>query len=166
MKHFIFAFVIFLSACACTIIGSNAQKGSNELVGSWRNGRISLLQNKDRTTGSTTPGNGSTFFYRFYPNGRYEFTGYMESTMYNCTTSLFNTVTGTYKISGSELTLVQKTNKWERKNSCSQSSNMTRQGELKTDSFEWHIKQDENGESMCLTYPDGTESCFQKRDDE
>lgn len=166
MKHFIAAFIVFLSACACTVIGGKVSDGSSKLVGAWRNGRVSMLQNKDKTTGSTLTANGSTFFYKFYANGKYEFTGYMESTMYNCTTTIFNTVTGTYKVNGNEITLIQKTNNWEKKNNCSPNSNMTSQSELKTDRFEWHIKHDEKGESLCLTYPDGTESCFQKRDDE
>ena len=32
--------------------------------------------------------------YRFLPGGRFEYNGYLETTMYNCTTTLFNPVTG------------------------------------------------------------------------
>ena len=72
--------------------------GQNELVGTWKNGSVGMIQYQNRTTGATKPGRGSIFNYKFNANGTYEFIGYMETTMYNCTTTLFNQINGRYKV--------------------------------------------------------------------
>lgn len=158
---------LLLTACVGGVISGTAQTATGripaELVGTWRTGRISLLNYRDRVTGSTTPANGSTFSYRFYPDGRFEFTGLLQSTMYNCTTTLFNHKTGIARVSGSELVLVPKTNNWKNTYSCTPSKNLEKPGKMDEEVQTWRIKQDENGISLCLASAGGQESCFQKQ---
>lgn len=86
---------------------------ASALLGAWRDTEISMLQYQNRVTGATTPGNGTSMAYKFYPDGRYDYTGYVQTTMYNCTTTAWNTVTGTYRIEGPRLVLTLKTNDWQ-----------------------------------------------------
>lgn len=162
-------YVLFSLSLLLVVASSGASAHSvpvpDELVGSWRTGRVSLLNYRNNTTGSTTPANGSTFSYRFYPDGRYEFTGFMQSTMYNCTTRLFNQVRGVFEVDGSQITLIQKSSKWQNENSCSPNSRTEKHGELKRDTFSWRIKTEAGKENFCITYPNGEENCFQREKD-
>ena len=160
MKRLLFIAFIFTFSIACY-----PQVSSDTLLGSWRNGSVSMLQNRDMQTGATSAANGKTFSYEFEAKGRYKFTGYMQSTMYGCATSLYNEVTGTYKISGSEVTLTQKNNLWRKQNSCSPQSDSTKPGELKTETHEFTVGEDKNGkQTLCLAQTNGENWCFQKRD--
>ncbi|MGH9903271.1 MAG: hypothetical protein ACRD68_15805 [Pyrinomonadaceae bacterium] len=168
MKKILCLSLSFLfTACVGNVIGGSAQSGRvpAEMVGSWRTGRVSMLQYRDRVTGSTTPGNGSTFSYRFYPDGRFEFVGYMQSTMYNCTTSLFNHKTGSVRFEGTEFTLVPRTNNWKKENSCAPRSNSEKAGEMKNDTYSWRVKTEDGVESLCLTQAGGEERCFRKEEE-
>ncbi len=78
---------------------------SSELTGYWKTGSVGSISYQNRVTGSTKPGRGSLFTYKFLPNGNYEFIGYMEVTMYNCTTTLFNQINGRYSVEGSTINL-------------------------------------------------------------
>ena len=93
------------------------------IKGSWTNGSVGAISYQNRVTGATKPGRGSIFTYKFLPNGNYEFVGYMEITMYNCTTTLFNQITGRYRVNGSSVELEPSRDFWKNTNSCAPSSN-------------------------------------------
>jgi len=150
-------FVVLIATQAFTAFGQR-----KELLGSWKNGSVGMIQYQNRTTGATKPGRGSIFTYKFLPNGTYEFVGYMETTMYNCTTTLFNEINGKYRVEGSTISLNPSRDFWKSGNSCAASGNkqQTRVPTKKTVEFE--IRDDEYGnQQLCLN--DGTgETCYQK----
>ncbi len=113
------AFLIFVFLVLLT----TAYGQSSDIVGEWKNGSVGMIQYQNRTTGSTKPGRGSIFTYRFLANGTYEFVGYMETTMYTCTTTLFNQITGKYRTDGSTLLLDPSRDFWKNTKSCAASSN-------------------------------------------
>ncbi|HYE74335.1 MAG TPA: hypothetical protein VEF04_13435, partial [Blastocatellia bacterium] len=120
------------------------------LIGSWRTARISMLQYQDRITGSTTPGNGTTFNYKFSPDGRFEFSGYLQTTAYNCTTTVFNPMSGTYKVDGSRVILRPEKNTWQMRNNCAPSKNMDRPGKMDVLVYDWRLKREDGYTSLCL----------------
>lgn len=137
-----------------------------ELTGKWYDGSVSLLQYKNSVTGSTTPGRGSSFTYKFFADGRFEFVGLMQTTMYNCTTTLYNEKSGAVEIDGSTITLVPERNFWRNTNSCAPSSNKEKNHTLERETYEWQIKQDEQGRNhVCLTNAAG-ERCFRQDGEE
>lgn len=135
---------------------------SNSVVGEWKNGSVGSVQYKDRVSGSTTPGRGSVFTYRFLPNGNYEFTGYMQSTMYNCTTTLFNQITGRYSVVGSEIQLSPARDLWKSTNSCAASGNRQQTKVPVKKSLEFEIRTDEYGAELLCLSENGSETCFRK----
>lgn len=138
--------------------------GGGSLVGTWTNGTTSMLGEKNMTTGAVTSRNGSTFKYVFHANGSFEFVGYMESTMYGCTTSLFNDKRGRYQLSGNQLTLVPSKNFWRNQYSCSPASNKERDYTLERETYTFRTKQDEYGKTLvCLANAKG-ESCYRRED--
>jgi len=77
--------------------------GGESLLGSWRASELGMISYQNSITGASRPGRGTTMQYRFLPGGRYEYNGYLETTMYNCTTTVFNPVAGTYRVEGDKI---------------------------------------------------------------
>src|SRR3954454_6440824 len=102
----------------------------SELVGKWHNGHVSMLQYQDRITGSTTPANGSTFSYKFNSDGTFQFVGLMNSTMYNCTTTLFSDKEGVAQVEGNELKLIPSKDDWKSQFSCYPNKNTEKEGKM------------------------------------
>jgi len=138
--------------------------GGGSIVGTWTNGSTSMLGERNTTTGVVTSRNGSTYKYVFNANGSFEYVGYLESTMYGCTTSLFNDKRGKFQISGNQLTLVPNKNYWKNTFSCSPASNKEKNHTLEAETYTFRTKQDEYGKTLiCLTNDKG-ESCFRRED--
>ena len=149
------------------LIGANqafAQRMPGELVGKWQNGGVSMLQERSTVTGQTTPSNGSIFTYKFYADGRFEFIGYMKSTMYGCTTDLFNDKRGKVEIDGDQITLVPTKNYWKNTYSCSPASNKERNYILEKETYTWRTKEDDYGKTLvCLANTKG-ETCYRREE--
>ncbi|MBA3442967.1 MAG: hypothetical protein H0T92_24240 [Pyrinomonadaceae bacterium] len=148
------------------VVSSSVSKSESprEFVGTWTNGGMSMLLERNTVTGSTTPRNGSTFKYVFTHDKRFESIGMIQSTMYGCTTTLFNDKRGRVEINGSQLMLVPSKNFWRQQNSCAPNSTKERDYTLERETFEWRTKTDEYGEKyICLTNAKG-ERCYRLED--
>jgi len=141
---------------------AQTQAGAAELFGSWRTSQISMLVYQNQVTGSTTPGSGTSMQYRFHPDGRFEYNGYLQSTVYNCTTTLFNPMTGSYRVEGSRLTLTPRANVWRMTNNCAPSSNKESAGKMESVVYQLSFKQDGGRHFLCLTGADGKGACYQR----
>ncbi len=143
-------------------IQSFSQNIPSELVGEWNNGSVSMMQDKNRITGQTTASNGSVFKYKFYADGRFEFIGYMKSTMYGCTTDLFNDKRGEVEIDGDQITLTPSKNYWKNTYSCAPNSNKEKNHVLEPETYTWRTKTDEYGKGyICLANAKG-ETCYRR----
>lgn len=138
--------------------GPGGDPGS--LVGAWRSSEIGMISYQNTITGSSRPGRGTTMQYKFLPGGRFEYNGYLETTMYNCTTTLFNPVAGTYRVEGNRLTIVPKTSKWQQTNNCASSMNKTQPGKLDPETYIFRFSDEQGGRRLCLTSAKGNEVCY------
>lgn len=135
---------------------------SSDLTGYWKTGSVGSIQYENRVTGATKPGRGSLFTYKFLPNGNYEFIGYMETTMYNCTTTLFNEIKGRYSVDGSTVTLDPSRDFWKNTNSCAASGNKQQKTPTQK-SLEFQTKEDEYGNQLlCLSEGGREETCYRR----
>jgi hypothetical protein len=150
-------FIVIVAVQAYSAFGQ-----TSDILGSWKNGSVGMIQYQNRTTGATKPGRGSIFTYKFNPNGTYEYIGYMEFTMYNCTTTYFNSIAGRYTVSGSNINLSPSKDFWKHTNSCAASSNKEQNRVPKKLSLSYERKQDEYAkEQLCITAKEG-ETCYRK----
>lgn len=159
-------YISFLFLFAFLFVGQSFAQSRvpAELVGEWNNGRISMMSDVNTVTGSRTPSNGSTFKYKFSADGRFEFVGLLQSTMYGCTTSLFNEKVGKVEVEGNQITFIPSKNFWRNTYSCSPQSNKERDYVLDRETYEWRTKTDEYGKDfICLVNAKG-ESCFRKEE--
>src|SRR5688500_7417459 len=128
----------------------------SELVGVWTNGKVSMMQDKNLTTGQTTASNGSTFKYVFTAAGQFEFIGYLQSTLYGCTTDLFNDKRGRVEVDGDRITFIPTKNYWKNTYSCAPKSNKERNYTLEKETYMWRTKEDEYGKTLiCLANAKG-----------
>jgi len=133
------------------------------LVGTWTNGTTSMNY-EQYTNGTTAFRNGTTYKYVFYADGRFEFIGLAASTMYGCTTTLFNDKRGKYQISGTHITLIPSKKFWRNQYSCAPASNKERDYTLERETYDFRTKTDEYGKTLvCLANAKG-ESCYRRED--
>ena len=152
------ALIIFAIVAMTVMI--NAQDVS--VVGTWRTGGMSTTDDVNTVTGARTASNGNTQKYEFRADGRFAFVVYLQSTMYGCTTALFNDKQGRYSIEGSQLRLIPSKNFWRNTYSCSAASNKERNYVLDQEVYEVSFKTDEYGKLfICLANQKG-ESCYRK----
>lgn len=135
-----------------------------ELTGYWKNGSVGTISYQNRVTGSTKPGRGSIFTYKFLPDGNYEFIGYIEVTMYSCTTTLFNQINGRYSVDGSTVNLNPSRDFWKNTNSCAASGNKQQTKTPTRKSLEFHTKRDEYGKQLICFNDAGSETCYRKEE--
>jgi hypothetical protein len=134
--------------------------GGASLVGAWRSSEIGMIGYQNSVTGATRTGRGTTMQYRFLPGGRYEYNGYLETTVYNCTTTLFNPAAGTHRVEGDRLTLTPKTSKWQQRNNCASSMNKELPGKLDPETYTFRFSNEAGGRRLCLTGAKGGEVCY------
>jgi hypothetical protein len=147
---------------ATTDIKSGRGAEANEILGKWYTGNVSMMNEKNLYTGQITSSNGSLQSYKFLPGGRFEVIGYMKSTMYGCTTDLFNDKRGSYEVSGNQITLKPTKNYWKNTYSCSPSSNKERDYVLDIETFTFRVETNKYGkEQICLTNAMG-DSCLER----
>ena len=147
---------ILIAILAAAAFSASAQ----ELVGTWQTGGMSMIGDRNTVTGSVTPSNGNTQKYVFGSDGRFAFTGYLQSTQYGCTTALFNDKQGKYTLEGSTLTLTPSKNFWRQTFTCSPASNKERNYTLERETYDISTKTDEYGKLfICLANEKG-ETCY------
>lgn len=135
-------------------------RGGASVVGAWRSSEIGMISYQNTITGASRPGRGTTMQYKFLPGGRFEYNGYLETTMYNCTTTLFNPVAGTYSVEGDRLTIRPQTSKWQQTNSCASSMNKVQPGKLDPETYTFRFTSEQGARRLCLTSSRGNEVCY------
>lgn len=158
INAFLFAGAVIIGAGTVSVFAQQA-----DVTGYWKNGSVGAIQYQNRTTGATKPGRGSLFSYKFLPNGTYEFVGYMETTMYNCTSTLFNEIKGKYRVEGSTIHLTPSRDLWKSTNSCAASGNKQRTQTPKKKTITFELRRDEYGNSL-ICIEDGGETCYRKEE--
>ena len=152
--------LIFFSIVVVEAYSTFAQDA--DITGSWKTGSVGSIQYQNQVTGATKPGRGSVFWYKFFPNGNYEYVGYMEVSMYNCTTTLFNQINGKYSVDGSTISLHPARDYWKNTNSCAASGNKEQTKAPTKKTLEFQPKTDEYGNEMLCLADGGAETCYRR----
>ena len=142
----LFAGFILTLAFVC----SAAAQGSSALVGKWFEGSASILAEQNQITGAITSRYGSTIGYTFESDGTFRYAGLIKSTMYNCTTTLWNDRRGSYSVSGDVITFRHTKDYWLNTNSCSKSSTKETNKPLVTTKFNFEIGEREGRTWLCM----------------
>jgi uncharacterized protein (DUF2141 family) len=106
---------------------------SNTLVGNWYQGSSSGVDYYNPSTGSWAPPSGSGFRFTFNADGTYESSGLLQSSLYNCTMTIFSYETGTYNLQNDILVLTQTLSKMKSQDTCNSDFNYEKDVPLETD---------------------------------
>jgi hypothetical protein len=140
-----------------------------ELPGKWFEGSSSILQEKNTFTGAVASRYGSSIGYTFEPDGTFRFAGLMKSTMYGCTTTLWNDRRGSYSVEGDVITMRMTKDYWFNNNSCSASSTKEQNKPLVTKTYNYEIGVREGRTWLCMRETGKTSkediTCFPRTDD-
>lgn len=134
---------LFLLLTLVFAAGTTLAQNKSEIVGSWSESSVGATNYQNQTTGALKNGRGSSFTYKFKADGTFEYTGYMEVTTYNCTTTLFNHKTGKYVVDGAQVTLKPVKDHWKNTNSCAASGNSEKDKTPVEETYKWQVGTDD-----------------------
>ena len=115
------------------------------LHGSWRQGSASSVHYYNPSNGTWAPPSGSGFRYTFSPDGRYTYSGLMQTSVYSCTTTLFSYKEGTVAIEGQVMMLTPSTNRFRSQDTCNASWNYEKDVPLEPSYYLWRTAPDPYG---------------------
>ena len=153
---------IWLAIFAVMIAVQAYSTFGQDLAGTWKTGSVGSIQYQNQVTGATRSGRGHIFTYKFLANGTYEFVGYMETSMYNCTNTLFNNITGRYSVDGSTINLNPSRDLWKSTNSCAASGNKQTTKTPTRKTLQFDRREDEYGKQLLCINDGGTETCYRR----
>ena len=159
MAKFMLGFVLVLGLIASQGVTGSAQRS---VVGYWKTGGLGTINEVNTVTGQTKNNRGQMFSYRFAADGTYTFVGYMESTMFGCTTALFNEINGRYTVDGSTIFLDPSRDFWKNTYSCFPNSNRSQTKIPTKKSLEFGFKTDEYGKDFICLSDAGVETCYRR----
>jgi hypothetical protein len=152
-------FVLIVAIILSQGITASAQRS---VVGYWKTGGLGMNNEVNTVTGETKNRRGKTFSYKFAADGTYTFVGYMESTMFGCTTSLFNEVNGRYLVDGTTIFLKPSRDLWRNMYSCFPNSNRSETKTPTEKSLEFGFKTDQYGKEFICLSEGGVEACYRR----
>lgn len=159
MEKTLLGFVLVLGIIVSQAVTATAQ---NSVIGYWKTGGLGMINEVNTTTGQTKNNRGQMFSYKFAADGTYTFVGYMESTMFGCTTSLFNEINGRYMVDGTTIFLSPARDFWKNMYSCFPNSNRSQTKVPTKKSLEFGFKKDEYGKSFICLNDAGVETCYRR----
>jgi hypothetical protein len=140
-----------------------------ELVGRWFEGSASILQEQNMTTGALTSKYGSSIGYEIKADGTFQYAGLIKSTMYGCTTTLWNDRRGRIAVEGDKITFTPNKDYWMSTNSCYPSANKEKNKELEAVTYNFEVGTKDGREWLCMREVGKTElkdiSCLPRTKD-
>ena len=159
MEKTLLGFVLVLGIIVSQAVTATAQ---DSVVGYWKTGGLGMINEVNTVTGQTKNNRGQMFSYKFASDGTYTFVGYMESTMFGCTTSLFNEINGRYTVDGSTIFLSPSRDFWKNMYSCFPNSNRAQTKIPTKKSLEFGFKKDQYGKDFICLNDAGVETCYRR----
>lgn len=159
MEKTLLGFVLVFGLIVSQAVTATAQES---VVGYWQTGGVGTINEVNTVTGQTKNRRGQLFSYKFAADGTYTFVGYMESTMFGCTTGLFNEINGRYMVDGTTIFLNPSRDFWKNTYSCFPNSNKSQTKIPTKKSLEFGFKKDQYGKDLiCLNDAD-VETCYRR----
>ena len=142
---------LFLSLIVI-VTTSNAfgQNVPEELVGQWFEGSVSILQEQNMATGAVASRYGSSIGYVINADGTFRYAALIKSTLYGCTTSLWNDRRGRVSIEGDRITFTPTKDYWFNSNSCYPSSNKEKNKPLEAKTFNFETGPRDGKQWLCM----------------
>jgi hypothetical protein len=166
------ALVSFLAAgCTCAFGGDlwapkvsilPGSPGRAELMGEWFQSQMSNIEFSNPNTGSRSGPSGVRTNILFLPDGTFKLGWLKQSSLYNCTMSLFGYKTGLYKLDGSTLTVEDQEATLTSRDNCNPQWNYKKKVPLKTFTYQVLLGQTKYGLVLILRHADGKDEIYER----
>jgi hypothetical protein len=143
-------FILALMMATSIAAQANRSNIPAELVGRWFEGSASILQEQNMSTGAVASKYGSSIGYEINADGSFQYAGLIKSTMYGCTTTLWNDRRGRISVEGDRITFTPNKDYWMSTNSCYPSANKEKNKELEAKTFNFEVGTKEGREWLCM----------------
>ena len=134
-----------------------------ELIGEWIARRGTGGSYVNPNTGQYSAPNATIESYKIFADGSYEHGMLMQSSAYNCTTTILGREVGPVMVQGSSLTITPQPGTLDYKSSCSPHLNELKQTNFPPKTFSWRVERGEFGLQLCLQNADGASGCYLKQ---
>ena len=122
-----------------------------ELVGDWESTSVRSTTFQDRSTGAYAKPSGSATAYHIAADGQYKEEALIQSSMYNCTDTVFVSETGRVRLDASGLTLVSTGGRLTSRDNCNARFNYEKQLPPREYAFaSWQVRNGQSGPELCL----------------
>ncbi|MBX7173893.1 MAG: hypothetical protein K1X72_23185 [Pyrinomonadaceae bacterium] len=144
---------------------SNGGNISANLVGTWVARRGSGSGYINPNTGATNGPNATVHSYTFRSNGTFEYAILMQSSLYQCTTTINGYEAGAFQANDSAIGFVTKKATKSYKDSCRPNLNSNGAAEIPAPKKLYYrfARDEQNNLNLCLSDEAGRSSCFVKQ---
>ncbi len=135
-----------------------------ELAGDWSAVHSTASVNYvNQTTGSWAPPSGDGSSYRIFADGRFEYTGLIQSSMYNCTMTVTPFESGTLRFDGGLIYFDSVGGTLDSKDNCNSRFNYRKPLPANSKAYSWKVERDQGGTRFCIWSANVKESCVYKK---
>lgn len=134
-----------------------------ELVGEWIARRGSGGSYVNPSTGQSSGPNATIESYKIFADGSYEHSILMQSSLYNCTTTIVGREVGPIMVQESFFTITPQPGTLDSKNTCSPHLNEQKKTTFPPKTLSWRLERGEFGLQLCLQNADGASACYLKQ---
>jgi hypothetical protein len=132
-----------------------------DLAGTWSSGSVSGRRYINLRNNELSDVSGNMSEYIISPNGQIEYTGYLSTTIYACSTRLFFQKKGKISVSGSNITFDYKSGERDYQNSCNASLSGVKPIPPSTKTVSFTLERDGQNVKLC-TSDEGVQTCMYK----
>jgi hypothetical protein len=132
------------------------------LIGEWSRSRVSSIDFVDRSTGAHSDPNGERLHVRFFPDGHYKLGWLLQSSLYNCTSSVYGEKVGIYQVRGDALSMKDSASVLTSRDNCHPQWNYEKHPPLAETTYQWRFGQSKYGVVLIMRGPDGKETIYSR----
>ncbi|MBB6099357.1 hypothetical protein HNR42_002798 [Deinobacterium chartae] len=130
--------------------------GLKALVGRW--GSVGASTGGYYHNGKFSAGNGGGMWYEIRPDGTFQFSSYIETSLYTCKKSFFKYQTGKVEVRGDQVTLTTRSGRAKYEDSCNPSSSYEEPLVPDPVTYTWATRKHEGRTQLALREPKASNS--------
>jgi hypothetical protein len=137
-----------------------AQSPEAALIGEWGKSRVSTLDFVNPGTGAHADPSGERLNVRFFPDGTYKLGWLRQSSLYSCSSRVFGYKVGAYQVSGSQITMQDRSSTLTSRDTCHPEWNYEKHPPLARSVYQWRLERTRFGLALVMRGTDGKETVY------
>jgi hypothetical protein len=142
------------------VLSAMAQVQEADLIGEWYKSKMSTVDFVNPATGAHANPSGERLNVRFQSDGTFKLGWLKQSSLYNCSSTVFGYKVGAYTLSNSVITMQVKNNTLTSKDNCHPQWNYEKHPPLGTTSYQLRLGRSQYGPVLIMRGPDGKEEVY------